>query len=186
MKSCSIFLSHIDEEALLSSITSSFPKTKAEIKGSNANWSQVKIIRKTGWFGQSTITFSLLSESNMTDFKYFIKGMTELMTPFSTSEFDIQQNLLPQVQKAKGTLSIFADSGFDLFLDGIFDIAQEYQAKVLIDGLYWYDGDKNLLLDMSKEFIETSKEPVIDNSTYMPRVEGFQPIDLQPKKVFSF
>jgi hypothetical protein len=152
MKNCSLFLAQNDVESIADYITKTFSKSKIDIKGEKSNWIQIKVTQKTGWFGLASITFSLQTETNMSGFDYVIQGMTNMITPFYNPHSEMHQDLLSQVQDSKVSISIFADSGFDLFQNNIFQIAKEFNALVLVNALYWLDNDENMLLDMSGQF----------------------------------
>jgi hypothetical protein len=149
MKNCTLFLPIDDLSNLANSIKKTFEGYKMDFNNTDANWDQVKISKKTGWFGSATLLISIRSFRNPDEFVPMLQGMMNFVGQIPAQNQKVHFKLMTKIQNTKSALGIKAESGYEHFEAGIFSICQQFDGFAFVDGGNFLDFNQKLILNTS-------------------------------------
>jgi hypothetical protein len=147
MKNCSLFLPTQELEIIAASINKAFDDCTVEFNATVMNWTQVKVSKKTGWFGKSSITMHVRSFHQPNEFVPMIQGMMNFVGQLPAQNPKVQHKLMTKIQNTKSSLGIVASASYDAFSDGIFQVINDLDGFAFVDGTSWISPQQQLILN---------------------------------------
>jgi Domain of unknown function (DUF4272) len=149
MKNCSLFLPIDDLANLANSIKKTFEGFKIDFNNADSKWDQVKISKKTGWFGSATLLISLRGFRQSDEFVPMLQGMMNFVGQIPAQNQKVHFKLMTKIQNTKLALGVKAESGYEHFEAGIFNICQQFDGFAFVDGTNFMDFNQKLILNTS-------------------------------------
>jgi Domain of unknown function (DUF4272) len=147
MKACSLFLPTDNCEQLAQVIKKSFPEFNVELSDSSADWHQAKIWKKTGWFSKASILINVRSFKQPDEFVPMLQGMMNFVGQVPAQNQQVKFKLMTKIQNTKAALGVVADSGLEVFEEGLFQVIKNLDGFAFNDGTNWVSPSKQLILN---------------------------------------
>ena len=149
MKNASIFLPTAQLETIAQCLQEVFTDCTLDWNGASPNtWTQVKISKKTGWFGKANLSISIRSYAQPAAFVPMMQGMMNRVAQIPAQNQKVQFKFMTKIQNTKSALGLVAASGFEHFEAGLYQICVRLDGYLFVDGIQWVGADQKVILDI--------------------------------------
>lgn len=183
MKNASIFLPLAQLETIAPAIQETFNGYSIDWNGAPTNnWTQVKISKKTGWFGKANLSISIRSTAQPAAFMPMMQGMMNKVAQIPAQNPKVQFKFMTKIQNTKAVLGLVANAGFEHFETELYHLAQKLDAYLFVDGTQWIDPDGKIILDLNG-YSGVADLAIPDSDVQLGQADATAPEGLFPSQV---
>lgn len=183
MKNASIFLPSAQLETIAQALQEAFNGYTLDWNGATAdNWTQVKISKKTGWFGKTTLMVSIRSFAQPAAFVPMMQGMMNKVAQIPAQNQKVQFKLMTKIQNTKAVLGLVASAGFEPFETPLYQLCQTLDGYLFVDGTQWVGSDQKVILDLNG-YSAVEDLAIPDLAVQLGQADAADPEGLFPSQV---